>query len=625
MKKLTLIFAALLITCYPIKASTEIDSIRLNSFMEGLIVSKLSANNIAGATACIVKDGEILLLDGYGYSDLDDRNSVDPAETMFRIGSISKMFTWLAVMQMVEQDKLDLDDDINQYIADFQIPETFEEPITMTHLMSHAPGFEDIVTGLFAEELIHKPLSELLQKQMPARVIPPGNYAAYSNHGTALAGHIVENLSGMEWNDYVEQNIIFPLDMQHTTFRQPLPDRFKDNISKGYKYENNEITEKPFEFVPLSPAGAATTTAKDMANFMRMLLQRGHYNDNVIISPDIYDIMLQPVMFHAPMVNPGLYGFVDMSMKGEKIIGHGGSTFWFHSLMALMPEHDLGFFISFNSEGGPFMDVLEAFIDKFFLDDQKLSSTIELEEEYLEHFCGSYKSSRTPHTDYTKLLSMLNRATISVKNGMLRTELIDDVKYWMPIDSLIFREKNSCEMLAFEKDEKGKISHAFLSSLPIMAFDKVPFYESQSLNLAIILIAVIFSLVALIFWPMVFFTRRNFKPLRKAPKTLPIGAKVTAWFTALFLLCFYILISVVIGDAENTVFNAPPPNGMIVVLLIPFIVMILTLIMIYNTFSILPLKDTRRRSRLYYAMLTIINVIALCQLYYWNFIGFHYH
>ncbi len=626
MKKLT-IFFTLVSMAFSLNLRADLDSVHVDAFMDGLVTSTLNDKNIAGATACIVKDGEVLLLKGYGYSDLEERKPVIPEKTLFRIGSVSKLFVWVAVMQLVEQGQLDLDRNINDYLVDIEIPDTFEEPITMTHLMSHTPGFEDIVTGLFSEKLAMRPLDEVLKRQLPARVRPPGVHAAYSNHGTAIAAHIVELISGIDWNQYVEENILHQLGMNNTTFRQPLPDDFTENMSKGYKYEGGELVEKPFEFVSVPPAGSTTTTAEDMANFMRMFLQNGHFNETVILDSATYDKMLRPVLYHAPMVNPCRYGFMDISHKCQKIIGHGGNTFWFHSLMALFPDHNLGLFISFNSEGGgiSYIDVLDAFVEQYYYAEQELNPAIDISDKYLEKFTGKYKVNRYPHKDYTKIISLISQVDVSAKEGMLRSNFMGETNYWLPIDSLIFREKNSCEILAFEKDKKGNIAHGFLGRWPIMAFDKVPFYESQPLNLTIMVLAILFSIVTLVFWPVVFFTRRNYKPLRKAPETLPFGTKFTAWIAALILICFYIFLSIILGDAEKVVYTAPPAPGMIFVLLLPFIFIILTIIMLYNTFKLFSMKKIRIRSRLYYTLLVIINIFAIAQMYYWNFIGFKYY
>ncbi len=624
MKKLLTVQLYLVLAIF-INAKNHIDSTRLDAFMDGLIASKLIDNNIAGATAAVVEDNEILLMKGYGYKDLENRTPVNPDKTLFRIASISKMFTWTAVMQLVENGKICLNRDINEYLEDFKIPDTFEEPVTMTHLMSHTAGFEDVVLGLFAKDWADKPLNELLKNQTPQRVRPPGIRASYSNHGTALSGLIVENVSGMNWNEYVEKNIIQPLVMKNTTFRQPIPDNIEAKISKGYRFAKGEFFEKPFEYVPMSPAGGASTTAKDMTNFMRMFLNKGSFNDNMIIDTATYDKMLQPALYHAPMVNPCRHAFIDISRKGEFIIGHGGDTYWFHSLMALFPERNLGLFISFNSEGGrgSYMDVLDAFVGEFFPKDTELSETIELSDKYLENFTGIYTPNRHPNSDYSKILSLMNQTEITAYGNMLKTNFGNKVKYWLPIDSLLFREKNSCQILAFEKNERGKITHAYEKDRPIVAQRKVPFYERKRVNNFIMYIALFFSFCSMLFWPVVYLSRMNYKPLRHAPKLLPFRSKLIAWVASLVILLFYLILHNRLENVEKFIFEVPG-SGMFFISLLPFLLIILTLLMFYNSHIIFGTRKIRVRSKFYYALLVIINIIVIVQMFYWNFVGFKY-
>ncbi len=115
----------------------------LEAFLDGVLAAEMRSHSIASATVSVVKDGELFFAKGYGYADRESRRPVDPERTLFRPGSISKLFTWTAVMQLVEQGKIDLDADVNEYLTDFRIPDTFPEPITMEHLMTHTPGFED--------------------------------------------------------------------------------------------------------------------------------------------------------------------------------------------------------------------------------------------------------------------------------------------------------------------------------------------------------------------------------------------------------------------------------------------------------------------------------------------------
>lgn len=230
------------------------DSTALESYMDGLVNTYMVENNIAGASVGIIKDGKTVLLKGYGSADLEQKKKVKPDSTLFRIGSISKMFVWTAVMQLVEEDKLELDVDINQYLTEIEIPDTYEKPITIKHLMTHTAGFEEYFIGLFAKDSSRlRPLGEILSEEMPARIRRPGTFSSYSNHGTGIAAFIVEEVSGMSFEDYVEERIFKPLNMTKSTFRQPLPDKFASEISKGYAFEGGEYKEKDLNMCPWDP------------------------------------------------------------------------------------------------------------------------------------------------------------------------------------------------------------------------------------------------------------------------------------------------------------------------------------------------------------------------------------
>jgi CubicO group peptidase (beta-lactamase class C family) len=216
------------------------DTTALEAFFDGIIEGYLEQNHIAGATLAVVRDGGVVLRKGYGFADLATRRQISPDSTLFRIGSISKMFTWVSVMQLVAQGKLDLEADANTYLSDFKVPDAFGQPITLKHLMTHTPGFEDHVLNLFARDSSGlRSLGEILRDEMPARVRPPYSQSSYSNHGTGLAAYIVERVSGLTSHDYVEKNILDPLGMNMTTFRQPLPLRMRPFMSRGTGLRTN--------------------------------------------------------------------------------------------------------------------------------------------------------------------------------------------------------------------------------------------------------------------------------------------------------------------------------------------------------------------------------------------------
>ena len=277
--------------------------------MDGLIQTHLRDKHIAGATVSIVQDGKILLARGYGFSDVKKHLPAKADSTLFRIGSISKMFIWISVMQLVSQGKLKLEEDINHYLKDFKIPETYSKPITLKDLMTHTAGFEDRVIGLFGTDSTSlKPLGEILKRELPARVRPPAITASYSNHGAGIAAYIVEQVSGMSFNNYVEKNILQPLRMNVTSFHQPLPKVLRPMMSKGYKFEEGELMEQPFEYVPLYPVGSAASSASDMVKFMLAILNYGRYKQFQLLDSTTLELMESPAHRHHPLVNPMRYG-----------------------------------------------------------------------------------------------------------------------------------------------------------------------------------------------------------------------------------------------------------------------------------------------------------------------------
>jgi CubicO group peptidase (beta-lactamase class C family) len=326
----------------------------LEAFVDGIMAVHLRDRNIAGATVSVVKDGKIFLAKGYGYADVKKKIPVNPETTMFRPGSVSKLVTWTAVMQLVEGGRIDLDTDVNTYLKDFKIPETFPEPITMKHLMTHTPGFEEKATGMGArtiEDLM--PVGQFLQEYMPARVRPPGIITSYSNYGTALAGYIVEVLSGLPFETYVEDYIFKPLGMRHSTFRQPLPADLAEHMSVGYKFENGVFKPEEFELIHgMTPAGALSASGTDMALFMITHLQKGRFGEIRILEEETANLMHSQLFTHDPHIVGNAHGFWEMRYNDIYALEHGGDTLLFHSFLVLIPEQNTGFYVSYNSVGG---------------------------------------------------------------------------------------------------------------------------------------------------------------------------------------------------------------------------------------------------------------------------------
>jgi CubicO group peptidase (beta-lactamase class C family) len=268
---------------------------------------QLRREDIAGATISVVKDGKVLFEKGYGFADIEKRVPVSADNTLFRPGSISKLFTWTGIMQQVEQGKLDLDRDVNDYL-DFKIPPAFGKPITLRNIMTHTPGFEETVQELFVGDEKHlTPLGDYLKAHLPERIYPPGTTPAYSNYATAMAGYILQRVSGEKFDDYIENHIFKPLGMNSCTFRQPLPEALKSRMSNGY-----ELASQPahhFEFVNTEPAGSSSVTAADMTHFMIAHLQNGTYEGAQILRPETAQLMHSRQFANMPQMNAMALGF----------------------------------------------------------------------------------------------------------------------------------------------------------------------------------------------------------------------------------------------------------------------------------------------------------------------------
>ena len=348
-----------------------LDSADLEAFFDGIIPLQLERSDVAGASVLVMKDRTLLLQKGYGYSNFKDKKPVDPAATIFRLASISKLFTWVAVMQLQEQGKLDLDTDINQYL-DFQIRPAFGRPINLRNLMTHTGGFEETVRDiiLVGDKKGPKPptLRDFLLHNQPRRLFPPGIVPGYSNYGVGLGSYIVQRVSGQPFEQYVADHIFAPLGMTHSTFFQPLPKELEALPSEGYR---GNTAKDPVGFEIFNPVGAGglSSTAADMGRFGLALLNGGELDGKRILKPETLAAMYTP-QFRASDQMPALgMGFYETWRNDLRWIGHEGDLIAFHSLFFLERSQKLILFISFNSAGGAGKarpELVQMFTDRYF-------------------------------------------------------------------------------------------------------------------------------------------------------------------------------------------------------------------------------------------------------------------
>lgn len=595
----------------------------LEAFVDGILNVQLKNKHIAGATLVIVADGEVLLAKGYGYADVEERKPVDPERTMFRIGSVSKLLTWTAVMQLVEQGKLDLDTDVNDYLTDLQVPVVADyEPIALKHLMTHTPGFDDHVIGLFARSADKmRPLEELLADEMPNRVRQPGDLASYSNHGAALAGYIVQEVSGMPWADYIEQHILEPLEMRYTTVRQPPEEELPEELSKGYKRAGGRFEQQGFEYVPVAPAGAVSASAVDMAKFMIAHLNDGRYGSAQILKEEtarrMHGEMDAWVFQHHPKVDAMVYGFWELNRNGQRILQHGGDTFLFHSLWAIIPEQNVGLFVSYNTDTGASGrgELLNAFLDRYYpVPEPPRPEPLEGFKERVARVEGSYAAIRHSHTSIAKLARIMGVATVTASDDGTLT--IGGRGEYVEVEPLVFNSVDGKETIAFQKGPGDRITHMFISSVPAIAFERVSWYETQRFQLGLLAgcVAVLFS--ALVGWPVAAFITRGCE-VPGGPRTA-VSALVSwlGWLTAVAATVYLVGFTVVMSDANQIAFGISPFLERLQI--IPLVIAGLTVGVLFGTLVAWRNGYWRLTGRLHYTLVLFSSLGLIWMMVHWN-------
>lgn len=599
------------------------DPAELEAFIDGLMAAHMPSRDIPAATISVVKDGELFFAKGYGFADREQRIPVRADTTLFRPGSTSKLFTWTAVMQLVERGQLDLDADVNSYLKSFQIPATYPEPITMKHLLTHTAGFEEGALGYLIEkdenELV--PMREALAAHMPDRVRPPGIWSSYSNWGTALAGLIVEDITGVPFAEYIEKNIFEPLEMNRSTFREPLPEDLAPMMAVGYKRENGLYEPGFFELISnFGPAGALSSTATDMANFMIAHLQLGRFGDRRILEEETARRMQSRLYTPDERIPGMLHGFYETEVNGQRVIGHAGDTIFFHTDLALFTEQNVGLFVSYAVNGGRARtELVEAFAKRYFPRDQP--ALPEPPADFAERgqkYAGNYRFLRHNWSDLEKLMSLPSVVSIAVTaDGTLMTSpIFDEPWHWVEVEPNYFRQIDGEMHLAFIADEDGAIDHFAFSPFPFMVAYRVAWYTLPAFNYFLLGVALLLCVTTLVS----FF--RNWKKRKADPSGARWAARLAA-LVSLLTLAFVVAVAVILSSAGDEIFYGFP-TSLTVALMLPILASILTLgVAVYAVLGWSRGYWTRFR-RLHYTLFAIFALGLVWFYWFWNVLGVQY-
>ena len=603
----------------PIHARS-IDSKGLEVLIDGIMTDEMKTNRIPGAVVSVVKDSQMIFAKGYGYSDYENTIQVDPEHTLFRVGSVSKLFVWTAVMQLVEQGKLDLDADVNTYL-DFKIPATYPQPITMKNLMAHTAGFEGSDQGLLQRPVEQYSLEQYVKRYIPVRVFPPGRIEAYSNYGAALAGYIIERTTGLSFNDYIDTNLLTPLGMTRSTFRQPLPGILASDLANGYYLTQGQYVKAGFEYIVPYPVGSLSSTGTDMARFMLAHLQNGRLGDRRILAEATAQQMHDQLFTHDPRITGMAYGFYENMINGQRVLSHGGATLIYYSKLYLIPDQNTGIFISTNSPGGA--NTREVLFQKFM--DAYYPAQTDSEQapepgfsNRAASYLGAYYPSKSNSSTPEKLMRALSQLNVGLDaNGYLVAKAGGRTFQFVEVEPGLLLDRNNANIkLVMHTDENGQ---AYLLTPEPSSWVKIPWYGTASFHGALIGFGLLFFAVTLTVWAGAGLIRKH----RNQPS--PLMSRLARWTGA----SFAVLLVVILAGWISLLTTPDPSYGVPVITFgfpalfyalkgLEFLLAGLGLLML--GFAAL---GWRRRlwslaGRMHYSLLALYALSLLWALWYWN-------
>ena len=501
----------------------------LEAYVDGLADALRKRDHLAGISIAVVRPDRLLLTKGYGMSALPKR-PVDAEASLFRVGSLSKLFTYISAMQLVEQGRLDLDKPVNDYLApELKIPtDGFTGIIKVRDLFQHTAGFEDLALG---QLFVKAPtpvltLDSYLAKYRPRRVREPGIEAVYSNYSVALLGSLVAKVSGQSFEDYVAEHIFDPLAMKHSSFKEPIelatdPRQMSGalaaELAKGMRYKSGGFVEQPIEQIAqIAPAGGLSSTAADMGRFARALLNNGSLQSVAILKPETLSAMQtrcfrngsssdKPAKDMANLgVQPMCSGFLTQDFGKFRGFGHGGATLNFHTAFVTIPELSLGVFVSINTDNGrePAQQIARQIVS--YLAPAALAAAptpILLSANQQAQPLGSYLTNRRAFFGFQGLVTSLRGISVNAAGkawppGSLLIESGGNTEVYLPIAPLIYQHHESGATVKFMQNTGNTVT-GFASSSGISTAVKLNAWTHPLLLVGVLNFAL---LIALLSW-----------------------------------------------------------------------------------------------------------------------------
>ena len=434
----------------------KIDATELAVFVDSIVTAQLEKEHIPGAVFVLVQNGRVVYQRGYGFADIASRRPVDPERTIWRIGSISKVFTATAVVQLADRGRVRLTDDVNQYLRGFKVPNTFPEPVRVWHLLTHTAGFDEIRPGTRAETAAGLlPICDFVSNRL-VRLRPPGRIISYSTYGITLAGCLVEQVSGTSFENYLKRNVWLPLGMTRTNI--VVPDSLRPDLAQGYEYDNGANRLADWEWYHTTPASSINASAADMGRFIIANLQNGLGTSRIMSEAAARDMHRQHATSH-PKLAGFAYGFQEDFTNGERILQHGGNVEGFAAQLVLLPERGVGFFVASQHEPASLKDVVaKALLDHYFPDRTQPTAPTPMAgfRERAPRFAGTYELNQFCHSCGPDRRVYPRAEVKAYPDGTI--SITGQKQRFVEVSPLFFEGTDGRGHAAFREDETGRIT-----------------------------------------------------------------------------------------------------------------------------------------------------------------------
>jgi len=584
--------------------------------------------NAPGAVLIWVQGDSTLIFETYGLANIKENRSIDPDKTIFRVGSISKPFTSIGVLNGVERGLLDLDKDINIYFDEPLIKDSYKTPLTLRHLLTHTGGLDDHFIGKSSRTRAQAlTLEESVQQLLPPRVIESGEIASYSNFGAALAGYLLEVTDGRDFSDIIYDEVFKKTGMENSSFDPG--EEALSHFMTGYFAGENGLIPLKYDYIHDSPAGMMVTTARDMERFMHLILTPGGLETSNVLSRDMTSEMMSVQFKHHPKTEGG-FGFLwnIFDYNGHRVIGHDGGYIGASARLFIFPEHNAALFAATNMMDFGFIPgVTDFLIDNLLPENNPVEDYTGPADRYTGNPPFSEYTGTWRHTRYTKGSFTKFAVLAGIMGHEMITKTVGDSLLVMPkpggesrrlmrVEPNLFQSIDDSYYLAF-RENNGKVTHVFTNGTT--ALEKLHPLETRSVQLFLVTGSYLIFVMIGIGYPIIFLYRK----FRKRDKGTTLLSRNELYIALAY--CSSLVIFVILGAAvpahEMAIgFGYGVPLHVYITTLLPYLALFFTLLL---GIHIVRTKESllRKSGSLF---IVTVSVVLFCCLWYWNQVGWKF-